>query len=140
MERDVDRHESNRKDLLPLGEGDLGLVKAGRSLDSSKSACKTVKSLGGTGDNKVSRSVVQRHVELRVRRQERVGLANVLFQVFELESVDAQHVGRNTFVVLDGVLDELGLEREDREEFLSSETNVEEELKSLERVAVKRVV
>lgn len=140
MERTVDRHEPNREDLLPLREGDLGLVETSGSLNGSESAGEAVQCLGGTSDNEVSRAVVQRNEKLRVGWQERVGLADVLFEILELKTVDTQHGRGYAFVVLHRIFHELGLQCEEREEFLSSKTNVKEELKSLEGVSVERFV
>jgi hypothetical protein len=137
--RDVDGHEPVGKDHLSLAEGNLALVEPGGSLDRSESTAESVKRLGRTGNNIVPGSVMQGYVDLRVFRKVLVCLGDLILEVGETHPVDDHHVGRDALAVLFSVLDELGLECEEGEKVLSSQTEVEELPERLEGVDVERV-
>jgi len=137
--RNVDGHEPVGEYHLSLAERNLALIETSGGLDRSKGTGEAVQSLGGTNNDIVSRSVVERNVDLRVLREVLVGLLDLNLEVGQSHSVDDHHVGGNTFTVLLGILDQLGLERDKREKLLSSKTEVEELSEGLEGVDVERI-
>lgn len=137
MVRNVDRQEPHSENSLSLRERNLALVETGRGHDLSESGDKTVECLGRGGNDKVGRSVVEGNADLRVGSKVRVDLFDVALERLEAETVDGKHRSGDTFVVLDRVRNDLGVDSEEREALLASETNVKELLHSLEDVLVQ---
>lgn len=137
MVRNVDRQEPHSENSLSLREWDLALVKTGRCHDLSESGDKTVKSLGRGGNDKVGRSVVEGNADLRVGSKVGVDLFDVAVERLEAKAVDGKHGSGGTFVVLDRVRNDLGVDRDKREALLASETDVKQLLHSLEDVLVQ---
>jgi hypothetical protein len=82
---------------------------------------------------------VEGNEELGVGGEVGVGLLDVGLERLESETGDGQHRGRSSLSILDGVVDDGGLNGEDREGFLASETDVEEKLERFEGVGGKVV-
>jgi len=134
---DVDGEEAGVEDSLALGEGDTALVLAGRGHDLAESGGETVERLGGTSNDEHGRGVEEGDGDLRVLGQERVNLGNVTLEGLAAQAVDAEHGRGNTLVVGDRVGNNLGLNGEEREALLATETDVEEKGDGLLNVLVE---
>lgn len=132
MVRDTDDQESSGEHRLPLRERSFALVQASRRFDGSEASGETVEGSGRTGDDKVSRSVVEGDVELGVGRQVGVRLFDVTLQGLEGKTGDGQHGGRHALPVLHSVLHDSRLDRQQRESLLTSLSDEEEESEGLE--------
>lgn len=136
---DVDRQEADVEDSLALRERRASLVETGGGHDLAESGGETVERLGGASHDEHGRGVEQRDADLSVLGQEGVDLLDVALKGLAAQAVNGEHGGGDTLAVGSGVGDDLGLNGNEREGLLTTESDVEQKLDGLGNVGRERL-
>lgn len=138
MVRDVDGQEADVENSLALREGDTALVETSGGHDLAEGGSETVERLGGTSNNEHGRGVEERDANLGVLGKEGVDLLDVALEGLAAQAVNGEHGGGGALVVGSGVGNDLGLNGNNGEGLLTTETNEEQKADGLGNVGLER--